>query len=99
MSSIKDFSKDVKIFKALADEKRLMILDHLKRGETCACMLIEDMGIGQSALSYHMKILCDSGIVSSRQEGKWTHYRLSKAGSEYAANRLLELTVQECTEE
>lgn len=39
-----------------------------------------------------MKILCDSGIVNARQEGKWTHYSLSKSGSEYASKRLLELT-------
>lgn len=87
-----DYTKDVKIFKALCDEKRLKILNHLKSGEKCACVLIEYMGIGQSALSYHMKILCESGIVTSRQEGKWTHYRLSKTGSEYASKRLLELT-------
>ena len=87
-----DYSNDVKIFKALSDEKRLNILNLLKEGEKCACVLIEYMNIGQSALSYHMKILCDSGIVESRQEGKWTHYRLSKSGSEYAAKRLLDLT-------
>ena len=77
-----DFSKDAKIFKALCDTKRLTILDYLKSGEKCACVLIENMNIGQSALSYHMK----------RQEGKWTHYSLSKSGSEYASKRLLELT-------
>ena len=87
-----DFSKDAKIFKALCDTKRLTILDYLKSGEKCACVLIENMNIGQSALSYHMKILCDSGIVHARQEGKWTHYSLSKSGSEYASKRLLELT-------
>ena len=87
-----DFSKDAKIFKALCDTKRLTILDYLKSGEKCACVLIEKMNIGQSALSYHMKILCDSGIVNARQEGKWTHYSLSKSGSEYAYKRLLELT-------
>lgn len=85
-------SKDVKIFKAFCDEKRLTILSHLKSGEKCACVLIDTMNIGQSALSYHMKILCESGIVTSRQDGKWTHYSLSKAGSEYASRRLLELT-------
>ena len=62
-----------------------------KSGGKCACVLIEKMNIGQSALSYHMKILCDSGIVNARQEGKWTHYSLSKSGSEYASKRLLEL--------
>ena len=73
-----DFSKDAQIFKALADEKRLRILEHLKNGKKCACVLIDYIDMGQSALSYHMKILCESGIVSSRQEGKWTHYRLDE---------------------
>ncbi len=36
-----------------------------------------------------MKILCDSGLVTSRQEGKWTHYRLSSGGRERAVKRLL----------
>ena len=98
-----DFSKDVKIFKALCDTKRLTILDYLKSGEKCACVLIENMNIGQSSLSYHMKILCDSGIVNARQEGKWTHYRLSETGKDEAVELLLALTtpnterVCECT--
>ena len=87
-----NFSKDAKIFKALCDTKRLSILDYLKRGEACACVLIDHMNIGQSALSYHMKTLCDSGIVHARQAGKWTYYSLSKSGSEYASKRLLEFT-------
>ena len=77
------FTNDAKIFKALCDEKRLMILELLQSGEKCACVLIDKMDMGQSGLSYHMKILCESGIVTSRQEGKWTHYSLSKSGSEH----------------
>lgn len=88
----KDFSKDVKIFKALSDEKRLMILQLLQNGEKCACVLIDELDMKQSGLSYHMKILCESGIVKSRQEGKWTHYSLSQAGSAYALQRLKQLT-------
>lgn len=91
---MEDYSKDVKIFKALCDEKRLRIIDLLKSGEKCACVLIEKMDIGQSSLSYHMKILCESGIVKSRQDGKWTHYKLSKSGSEYAIKRLREITME-----
>ena len=87
-----DYSKDVKIFKALCDEKRLAILNHLKSGEKCACVLQEPLDLTQSGLSYHMKILCDSGIVTSRQEGKWTHYQLSDSGREYAIELLKELT-------
>lgn len=87
-----NYEKDAKIFKALCDEKRLQILNLLKSGEKCACVLIDAMEIGQSSLSYHMKILCESGIVKSRQDGKWTHYRLSKSGSELAYNRLVDIT-------
>lgn len=88
-------TNDARIFKALCDEKRLMILDQLKSGEKCACVLIGCMNIGQSSLSYHMKILCESGIVDSRQEGKWTHYKLSKTGSIYAMERLSAITAFE----
>lgn len=84
--------ENAKVFKAFCDEKRLAILELLRSGEKCACILIEQMDIGQSSLSYHMKILCESGVVDSRQEGKWTHYRLSSRGSQYAAELLLRLT-------
>ncbi len=84
--------ENAKVFKAFCDEKRLAILALLRSGEKCACVLIEKMEIGQSSLSYHMKILCESGLVESRQEGKWTHYRLSEQGSQYAAELLTKLT-------
>lgn len=84
--------KNAKVFKAFCDEKRLAILELLRSGEKCACVLIDQMEIGQSSLSYHMKILCESGVVESRQEGKWTHYRLSESGSKFAAALLIELT-------
>lgn len=84
--------KNARIFKALCDEKRLAILELLQSGEKCACVLIEKMEIGQSSLSYHMKILCESGIVDSRQDGKWTHYKISKHGSEKALEILSAIT-------
>ena len=95
------YQKDVKVFKALCDPKRLAILEQLRSGEKCACKLQEPLDLTQSGLSYHMKILCDSGIVVSRQEGKWTHYRLSLSGRDYALDLLKRLTTpdteqQEC---
>ena len=82
---------NAKVFKALCDPKRLAILEQLRSGEKCACVLQEPMDLTQSGLSYHMKILCDSGLVLSRQEGKWTHYRLSASGREEAVSLLLSL--------
>lgn len=72
----KEYTNDARVFKALCDEKRLAILALLRSGEKCVCDLSEQMKIGQSSLSYHMKILCESGIVKGRQDGKWTHYRI-----------------------
>lgn len=86
------YEKDARVFKALCDPKRLAILQQLRGGEKCACVLLEKLDIGQSGLSYHMRILCDSGIVVSRQEGKWTHYRLSEEGRESAVELLCALT-------
>lgn len=86
------YEEQAKVFKAFCDEKRLRILELLRGGEKCACVLLEQLELGQSGLSYHMKILVESGIVESRQEGKWTHYSISEKGSAYAEKLLNELT-------
>ena len=86
------YEEHAKVFKAFCDEKRLRILKLLRNGEQCACVLLEQLDLGQSGLSYHMKILVESGIVESRQEGKWTHYKISEKGSAYAGALLKELT-------
>lgn len=68
------------MFKAFCDENRLRILQILQSGERCACNLLEEMQITQPTLSHHMKILCDSGIVTGRKEGKWMYYSISDEG-------------------
>ena len=74
------FREDVRRIKALADENRLAIMLALQHGEKCGCVLLEELSITQPTLSHHMKILCDSGLVASRKEGKWIHYSLSREG-------------------
>ncbi|HJD27041.1 MAG TPA: metalloregulator ArsR/SmtB family transcription factor [Candidatus Blautia intestinipullorum] len=94
-----EYQEQAKVFKALCDPKRLAILEQLRGGEKCACVLQEPLNLTQSGLSYHMKILCDSGIVVSRQEGKWTHYRLSAPGREKAVELLRKLTTPDSEQE
>ncbi len=84
--------KKAKVFKALCDPKRIAIVELLRTGEKCACVLSEDLGIAQSALSYHMKILCESQLVRSWYVGKWTHYEINVAGCEYAMTLLQQIT-------
>ena len=82
------YKEDAKLFKALSDENRLQILCQLSRTEKCACVLQKPLDLTQSGLSYHMKILCDSGIVQGRKEGKWVHYSIDPAGAERARKLL-----------
>lgn len=86
-----DHAKEAKVFKAFCDEKRVKIIELLTKGEMCACAIMEITEMAQSALSYHMKILCESGIVTPRQEGKWTFYSLNQEGIKTAVNYLLDL--------
>jgi len=81
-----------KVFKAFCDETRLMVLGLLQTGEKCACDLLEAVEVGQSTLSHHMKILVESGIVSTRKDGKWTYYSISEQGSQVAMRMLADLT-------
>lgn len=83
-----DNKKTAVLFKAFCDENRLRILELLRDGERCACHLLEEMQITQPTLSHHMKILCDSGVVVGRKEGKWMHYSISDAGVDAAMEYL-----------
>ena len=74
------YQEQAKVFKALCDPKRLAILEQLRSGEKCACVLQEPLDLTQSGLSYHMKILCDTGLVDSCKCGKWMYYSLSLEG-------------------
>lgn len=91
---MRDYREIVKVFKAFDDEKRLQILDMIRSGEKCACVILEDMQISQSTLSHHMKILCESGIVHGRKEGKWVYYSIDAEGSKRVARLLDSLTVR-----
>jgi ArsR family transcriptional regulator len=65
--------------KALSDETRVKIFDMLANGELCACKILEEFNITQSTLSYHMKTLCESGLVNSRRDGVWMRYSINQS--------------------
>ena len=83
------------VFKALSDENRIRILKLLRNGEKCPCMLLEELNISQPTLSHHMKILCDSGLVTGRREGKWTHYAICCEGVRRVRDLMKELLSSE----
>lgn len=75
-----DTRRTAAMFKAFCDENRIRILQMLCSGEKCGCNILEEMKVTQPTLSHHMKILCDSGVVVGRKEGKWMHYSISEEG-------------------
>jgi ArsR family transcriptional regulator len=66
------------LFKALADATRLRILGLLLTGEVCVCDIHESLKIPQSKASRHLAYLRRSGLVETRREGLWIHYRLGR---------------------
>src|SRR5215472_11100905 len=66
------------LFKALADETRLRILGLLLTGEVCVCDIHESLKVPQPKASRHLAYLRRSGIVDTRRDGLWIHYRLAE---------------------
>lgn len=66
------------LFRALADATRLRILGLLLTGEVCVCDIHESLKIPQPKTSRHLAYLRQSGLVDTRRDGLWIHYRLAK---------------------
>lgn len=71
------YTEKAEIFKVLSDSNRLQIIDMLSCGEMCVCKILEKFNITQPTLSHHLKVLSDSGIVTSRKEANWMYYKLN----------------------
>lgn len=66
-------------FKALADKKRLQIMNLLtKNGNSCVCDLSDLIEMPQSKLSYHLKILLDANLIKKETKGTWSYYELNQ---------------------
>lgn len=72
--------------KAISDATRARILKLLEHGELCVCEIMEVLGLRQSTASKHLGILKAAGLVQSRKDGAWSHYRLpQKPGDSHKA--------------
>jgi ArsR family transcriptional regulator len=67
-----------RLFQALGDSTRLRILGLLLTGEVCVCDIHESLKISQPKASRHLAYLRRAGLVASRREGLWMHYRLAE---------------------
>ncbi len=77
-----DIPRIAELCHALSDETRLSVLELLRFGERCVCDLQTDLDIGQSRLSFHLKVLRDAGLVNDRRDGRWAFYTLTPSAVE-----------------
>src|SRR5882724_413253 len=64
------------LFRALADQTRLRLLNLMGDDEICVCYLVEALNLSQPKISRHLAYLRRAGVVAARREGKWMHYRV-----------------------
>ena len=86
------YKEYARLFKALSDPNRLMIVDMLSCGELCACVILEAFNITQPTLSHHMKTLCECELVIGRKDGKWTYFSLNDEATQKFKGVLEEVT-------
>ncbi len=72
------YEKALPALKALCDETRLSILSMLSGGEKCACRIQDAFECSQPTISYHMRVLVESGLVTARREGALIYYTLDE---------------------
>ena len=78
--------------KALSDPNRVRVLKILERGELCVCEIQNLLGLAQSTVSKHMKLLEDAGLVERNRQGTWIIYSLAEdSDSPYALPMLDQL--------
>ena len=81
-----DKNKNIELlFKALADRTRLRLINLMGDDEICVCFLVEVLKINQPKISRHLAYLRRAGVVASRREGKWMHYRIVEPDDRHAA--------------
>ena len=79
---------------ALSDPLRWQIVSLLKDGERCVCDLEDALGLQQSRLSYHLAVLRNAEVITSRKQGRWVYYSVSPDALEGLASVLSDLAVE-----
>lgn len=82
---------DIEVLKALADERRMKIVEMLQRGELCVCELAEGLGASDALVSHHVKKLRAAGLVRTRKVGQWLHCSLEPAAFDALAEMIASL--------
>ena len=72
----------ISLGQAIVDPTRVRIIAALRQGELCVCELVDALEISQSTLSTHLQVLRQTGMVTTRKEGRWIYYSLTDRKAE-----------------
>lgn len=62
--------------RVLGDTTRLQIVLHLMGGEACVCTIVQRLGLEQTLVSHHLRVLRRVGLIHDRKVGTWVHCSL-----------------------
>jgi len=74
---VKDSERLARIFKVLSVEKRVRMVELLKHRSLCVTALARALDITPAAVSQHLRVLRDAGIVTAEKRGYFVHYRVN----------------------
>lgn len=80
-----------RLLRALGNERRLMILCQLVDGERSVGQILPYVGLSQSALSQHLAVLREQGIVATRRESQTIWYRIADPAALKVVSTLAEI--------
>lgn len=87
------------LFKILSVDKRIEIIELLKKEPMSVNVLAEALGITQSAVSQHLRILKGAGLVKDQRQGYWIYYSLNKDVLEKCRQRLNRICTCGCLDD
>ncbi len=88
MNGEKNLSEMENLYMALSDQTRLRLLNLMREDEICVCFFTEALDESQPKISRHLAYLRKAGLVETRREGKWMHYRINFPENRFARDVL-----------
>jgi DNA-binding transcriptional ArsR family regulator len=91
--------KSAELFKILSVDKRIEIIELLKKNAMNVNALASKIGVTQSAVSQHLRVLKSAGLVNDERDGYWVHYSLNRKTLEECRQRLNKICTCGCLQE
>ncbi len=84
------------LFKILSVDKRIEIIELLKKEPMSVNAMADVLGVTQSAVSQHLRVLKAAGLVTDERQGYWIYYSLNREALEKCRQRLNRICICGC---